>query len=63
MTASRVSRLQGHLNVLLAVREELRAIGASDARRESNRRQIAEVRARLLDGRCRRETGDLTDAT
>lgn len=53
------ARLQGYLQVLLAVREELHAIGASNARFEKNGDEIARVRAELTRGK----NGDLTDAT
>jgi hypothetical protein len=55
--SSRLARLQGHLRVLLAVQEELHAIGASGARRRKNRDAIARLRAELG------KNGDLTDAT
>jgi hypothetical protein len=56
----RIARLRGHLDVLLAVQEELSAINASQARLERNREQIAYVRAEL---RYAENTGDPTDAT
>lgn len=59
----RLARLHGHLHVLLAVQEELNAVGASDARRRQNRDEIARVRAELLRIDRRGKTGDLTDAT
>lgn len=59
---ARVARLRGQLAVLLGVREELRAIGASDARLETNCDEIARVRAQLARVGDRRENGDLTDA-
>ena len=43
-----IARLQGRLYVLLAVQEELQAIGASRARLEKNRNEIARVRAELV---------------
>jgi hypothetical protein len=60
----RVARLHGRLHVLLAVQAELRAIGASQARIERNRAEIARIGAELAlgDGH-RRKCGDLTDAT
>lgn len=59
----RLARLHGHLHVLLAVQEELHAVGASDARLRQNRDEIARVRAELLGVDGRGKTGDLTDAT
>jgi hypothetical protein len=58
----RVARLRGHLQVLLAVEEELQFIGASPIRLLRHRDAIARVRsdlARLGGGKF----GDHTDAT
>jgi hypothetical protein len=61
VTEREESRLAGHLAVLLAVRDELEAIGAPPARFTANAHAIAATRARLADlGGSR---GDLTDAT
>ncbi len=57
-----VARLRGHLSVLLAVDEELVAIGASEERRERNRDSIARVRRELVRAGGY-EAGDSTDAT
>ena len=46
-SADGFARLRGHLDVLLAFRDELYAIGASDARLQKNREDIARVRAEL----------------
>jgi hypothetical protein len=42
-----IQRLRGHLAVLLGVEQELVAIGASSARREANRRELARLRREL----------------
>lgn len=54
--------LQGHLLVLLAMEDELRAIGADDTRRASHRTAIAETRARLESLRVGGMRGDVADA-
>jgi hypothetical protein len=53
-------QLHGRLLVLLAMRDELVAIGASRERREHNRSAIAETLAALRIGNA---GGDLADAT
>jgi hypothetical protein len=55
--------LRGHLIVLIEMEDELRAIGASRARRLRHRSAIADVRARLRSLEIGVSGGDLTDAT
>ena len=63
MTEREQSALRGPLYVLLGVREELEAVGASFDRRARNRAAIADARSRLEGERLGDGSGDLTDAT